>query len=160
MALLERWQELTDPVWSPGGVPGGGVPLMPHEPGCLVLRSRPPRCSCARRSVVEVERLLRRMREDRSCPLVVLPSGEKVSVRALGWHVRARYVDCVRVTRDVSASVRDRRGKRRTVVVRAVVDVYDRGVRGELVGRGVEWLAASWGLGSEPMLPAELRRVA
>lgn len=160
--LLERWHELTDPVRSGNeGGAGSGVMVMPHERGCLVLKTAPPRCSCARRDLVELERLLRAMREDRSAPLLVLPrSGEKVSVRACGWHVLERYVRSSSVTRLVRFQVRNKHGKRVWDEQWRVVEVFDRGVRTPLVDRGIAWLADAWTLGHEPGLPAELRRVA
>jgi hypothetical protein len=68
--LLERMHELTDPVRAGNGNGQTGMLLMPHSPDCAVTRTAPPRCSCALRSLVELERLLRVMRDSGHDPLV------------------------------------------------------------------------------------------
>jgi hypothetical protein len=160
--MLGRWGELQDPGGRSGGGGGGFVPLMPHAGGCLVYVSSPAVCSCWRRDVVEVERLLGVMRG----------SGEVfggVSVRLLRVHVVGWFVLAVRVGRWFPAPrVRGRRlgvpsgqeilSDGGGVFVPSVyrVSVWRPGFAVEgLALLGVEWLAENWGLGHEPCLPLE-----
>lgn len=137
--LLERHAELTEPIRAGNGQgAGGGVALMPHEPSCVILKSNPPYCSCSRRSVVELERLLVRMRDER---------------RSQWWHVTERYVRCTYVTRDVEVKRKGKNGKTARVVERQLCVDFHPGVRAEKVRRGVEWLADNWADRAGPMLP-------
>lgn len=98
--LLEQHSEITDPMRSGNGGDGGGLKLMPHSPGCLMRKVRrdeyqrpiwtPAVCTCHLRDHVELDRLLEMMRVDRG-PLLAI-ADERVSVRALRWHVIHRYL--------------------------------------------------------------------
>jgi hypothetical protein len=175
--LLERFGELSDPVRSGGGFGSNGLLLMPHERGCRLLAPAPehlwqvvparwrPSCSCAMRSVVELERLLATMRDDSTRSLLRLPSGGKVSVRGCWWHLNERYIrattrtawrcpKCHAVSHSERHSHRDRRGKLCGYpCVRVLVDVFDAKVEPAKVERGLVWLADGWGLAGEPELP-------
>lgn len=156
--ILSRWSEFGDPMRSGDGWGDGGVLVMPHERGCRLLVSGGRGCSCVRRDVGEVKRLLDVMRDDRHRSLIRLGSGEKVSVRSLGWHLRERFVACSSRVGLIEESV-VMRGVVRVVRVRGVVEVWDSGVRLDLVEVGLLWLAGEWGLGREPMLPGWLREL-
>lgn len=121
--LLERFNELCDPMQSGNGEGDTGLRLMPATYSA---------------SVRELERLLTRMREVR---------------RSQWWHVTERYIRATSVLRDVQVKRKGKNGKTVTLTERHVVAVYDRGVRLEKVRRGVEWLASEWSLPHEPMLP-------
>jgi hypothetical protein len=177
--LLERMHELLDPVRAGNGDGQTGMLLMPHSPDCAVTRSSPPRCSCALRSLVELERLLRVMRDSGHDPLNVLPSGERVSTRTLWWNLNERYLRCETALREVTwrsgrwqlshgsvvaqpggweqALVAERsRRRQRGIPVRVLVVTWHPGVDEARVAAGVGWLAANWGLPVEPMLPREV----
>jgi hypothetical protein len=133
------------------------------------------------RSLVELERLLAVMRDDRHTPLLRLPDGSKVSVRACWWHLNERYLRCVSSTRELTwrggrwqglthgvvvaqpggwqlalASERSKKRRSASTSARVRVVTWDPGVRDETVARGVLWLAENWLLEVEPMLPREL----
>ena len=171
--LLERYVELTDPVRAGNGDGVTGLLLMPHEPSCAITRTSPARCSCALRSALELERLLRVMREDSTRPLLTMfgPRGEfigKVSVRACWWHLNERYVratsrtcwrcpKCGSLTHVERHQHRDRRGRVCGYPGRRVLElVYDRHVRSDVVERGVSWLDANWSNGVACDMPREL----
>lgn len=141
--LLERWDDLAVPGNGPGGVRGDGqsVGLMPHERGCLVLRSSPPVCTCSRRAVEMLERLIPRLRE---------------VDRELWWHLNERFFRCSRVRRLVWVQRRGRNGKVLRVQEHQIVTIWRSDVDAELLGAALDWLAESW-LGPEPMLPQDLR---
>lgn len=175
--LLERMQDLLDPVRAGNGDGQTGMLLMPHSPDCALTRTAPPRCSCALRSLVELERLLRVMRDNPHGSLLELSSGERVSTRALWWHLNERFLRCTTAVRDVTwrgnhwqglshaavvaqpggwqlawASESPRR-RQRGVAFRCKVITWHPDVRSQLVDAGVAWLADNWGLPVEPMLP-------
>lgn len=151
--LLERLNELVDPVRAGNGDGQTGLLLMPatYTP-----------------SVRELERLLVVMRLDRSESLLLLGNGRKASVRACWWHLNERYLrattrTCWRCPKCSTESHverhthRDRRGKLCAYPgKRVLVNVYDPGVDEKLVDAGVGWLAEHWALAVEPMLPREL----
>lgn len=165
--LLERYNDLSDPVRAGNGDGITGVLRMPPTYDA---------------SVRELERLLVTMRDDRHRPLLVLPSGEKASVRSCWWHVNQRYLEAVTVMRTLVwrrgrwaglnghaavvaqpggwelALAAERSKKRRdaTQQLRVKVAVWDPQVSPARVARGVGWLADEWGLVHEPMLPREL----
>lgn len=162
VTLLERHAELTDPgtVRSAAGT-GTHVALMPHAPSCAILRSSPPRCSCWRRDLDELERLLRLMRGDRHSPLLRLDTGERVSVRACWWHVNAWYL----TARWTLFEPPLQKGRKKRPV-RLQIDAQGRalpvrrahreaGAREDVARVGVGWIAAHWSLGHEPMRPVE-----
>src|SRR5262249_25966280 len=97
--LLERWPDLFDPYRQGGGGEPGLV-LMPHDRGCSLLTSRPPRCDCYRRSVAQLEALLLSMRDD-------------VALRALRWQLLERYLQCRVVVRELAVPSLDARGRLR-----------------------------------------------
>lgn len=142
VVLLERYQELVDPLNGPSGVAGDGESVV-----------RMPITYTA--SVRELERLLRVMREDRSEPLQLV-GGRKVSVRALWWHVYHRYIASTTRTVDVEVLKRGKNGKRHRDIERRAVPCYDRAVNPVLVAAGVSWMAEAWSLASEPMIPSAL----
>lgn len=88
--LLEQQAEAVDPMRSGGGFGAGGLTLMPHAAHCLIQSSSTRRCTCHLRAFVELDRLMEAMRVDRAHPLLDL-GDEKVSLRALHWHVHHRY---------------------------------------------------------------------
>jgi hypothetical protein len=163
VALLVNYRVLTDPIRSGSGTGGGGLVLMPHADHCEIRRSRPPRCTCELAAVAELERLLKRMRDDRGEPYRGFP------LSTLRWHLVAWYVSVEQVAswhpvvlrrghrirvavgqdvlRDESGrpvpSVRvEHRPRRDGRAVKATADV------------GVEWLARNW-RGRQPALVAE-----
>ncbi len=151
--MLQHHTELTDPGGRTGE-PGTGdrVKLMPHDHGCHVTDWNPPLCTCSRRSVIELERLLRTMREDRAAPLVRLPNGTKASVRSLWWNLNARYIACDTVLRDIPVSVRGRNGKRTTKLERRRVAITTPGIDPTKIAAGIAWIATNW----DPYTPIEL----
>ena len=141
--LLDRYHELVDPLNGGSGVPGDGdsVNLMPRTYSA---------------SVKELERLLKRMRDDRVESLVLIAPGTKCSVRSLWWHLNARFIAAGTRTVDRQVTQRGKNGKRLTLTVRQVEAVYDRGVDPRKVDAGIQYLASNWGLAQEPFLPSEL----
>lgn len=137
--ILERYDELTDPMQAGNGSGDTGLRLMP---------------ATYTASVREVERLLVQARDDRSHPLVTLETGAKASIRSLWWHLNARYIASHDVIKPRNVTRRAKNGKKLTVAERQVVPQYDPRVRLELVDAGVAWLARSWARQFEPMLPA------
>lgn len=165
-SILERYADLTDPTGGRGYAgDGGGVSLMPHEPNCMLLAKHLPKpredkprrihCTCSARSVVEIERLLTTMRQDRHRPLQRWNS-HTASVRQLWWHVTERYVRCQHVTKDVHVRRRTKHGKMLTVVERRAVVQHHPQVNLAYVDRALHWLAQNWNADFEPMLPREL----
>jgi hypothetical protein len=139
-ALLERYDDLVDPQQAGHSANLTGVPLMPPT---------------YTDSVRELERLLRRMRDDRSEPL--LRVGErKVSVRACWWHINTRYIACTRVIKVEMVRRRGKHGKHITVPERHVITLAN-GSEDAIVKRGVQWIADAWSLKHEPMLPDEAK---
>ncbi len=149
--LLERYDELVDPSQmrdQPGD--GTGLVLMPRTWTA---------------SVRELERLLCVMREDRTSPLLALPNGHNVSLRACWWHINAWYLTAEVTLAAAPAQPKAPRKKRE--LKREQVDAFgdalkirrvrrDPAAREEIALRGVRWMAHHWRLVSEPMLPNEL----
>lgn len=179
--LLEQLHELTDPVRAGNGDGQAGLLLMPHAKECrMFAKDGRSFCTCHLRAVTELERLLRVMRDDHHASLLVLPDGEKVSLRACWWNINERYLRCVSTTRDVwwqqarwrglsqhqaivaqpggwklaLATERSKRNKA-SLAVRVRVVTWDAKVRPAVVERGVQWVAESWALEVEPFLPRE-----
>jgi hypothetical protein len=163
--IAERFGELSDPLAGPSGVrgDGGSVGLSRHEARCLIQRSSPARCSCAYRSVVEFERLVRRLREER---------------HSKWWHLNAYWLaaesrtvfHCPRcgpvpgageTHRSEHVHASRKSGRPLTVKCKRVV-VWRRHRNADRVKalQALEWMAGEWGLESEPMLPDEYRLVA
>lgn len=178
-ALLERWPELRETLNGGLGVAGdgGSLTLMPHERRCLLQRrpdrewhrgmdTTPATCTCAYRGVSELERLLRRMRDDQAgyivrvgdlVPMLRPAQAEiRLSVRALWWHVSQRYVVATSRTVDRPVTRRGKNGKKLHVLERQVVPVYSQRVNLLVVRAGVRWLAEGWSLDVEPFMPQEL----
>lgn len=140
--LLGLWRDCCDPMQSGnGGTSGEGWLRMP---GSYTDSFR------------ELERLLKSMRDDRTRSLIVLASGEKVSVRKLGWHVSERFIRST--TKNGWQTIRRRnvKGKMVTERVRAIVTVVHPDVREDLVTAGIRWLATEWSLPHEPFLPKQV----
>lgn len=176
--IASEYHDLAAAQNAPSGVRGSSerLPLTPHERHCLMLTKlgHGARCTCAYRTVREFERLMARMRDDRSAELVQVAGG-KHSVRALRWHVNAWHIDAKRLVRHYPKArvkgqklavasgqeiLRDRTG----AWIPSRVDqhvVRAQGARADLALAGLEWIAARWPEGAgEPMLPAELRQAA
>lgn len=178
--LLEQLHELTDPVRAGNGDGQTGMLLMPHAKECrMFAKDGASYCTCHLRAVSELQRLLGVMRDDRNASLLVLPDGEKVSLRACWWNLNERYLRCQSSTRDLTwragrwqglshGSVAAQPGgwqvafakeaaakRRRGAQIRVRVVTWDSGVRLPVVERAVEWLSESWALGAEPMLPRQ-----
>lgn len=164
VTLLERHAELTDPVRAGTGKGGPGVLVMPHARRCAILTSSPPRCTCWRRDVVEVERLLALMRNQAK-----QQAYHGVSVGTLRHHVLAWYVNATRVGQWQPIVVR--KGRKlsvptgqdvlRTRSGRVVPARYhvswlrEPDARHDRALLGVLWMAEHWGLGHEPMFATE-----
>ena len=155
--IAERFSELVDPLNGPSGFHGDGesVGLMPHDRRCLIRASSPPRCTCAYRSVAEFGRLTVRLREEQ---------------RPLWWHLDGWWLSAVSrtvyhcprcgVTHKPSHVHPSRRNSGKPVDVRCKrVVVWTRrpGARESFAKEAVETMAGWWMLGSEPMLPDEIR---
>ena len=119
-------------------------------------------CTCSYRAVAELERLLRRMRDDRSHPLLRLESGRKVSLRACWWHLNAFFIAAETVVREVPVPVLDKHGRRRhrkdgSLVMEKERRVVRRSAGADfaVVMRGVEWIAEAWPDGVPCELPRE-----
>ena len=141
--LLSRYHELVDPLNGSAGIPGDGDSVI-----------RMPRTYNA--SVRELERLLRGMRDDRHASLVLYAPGTKCSVRALWWHLNARFIAAGTRTVERQVTQRGKNGKRLTVMVRQVEATYSPAVDPRKVDAGIQYLASAWSLRLEPMLPSEL----
>lgn len=143
--IAERYAELVDPMGGPSGLRGDGdaVGMMP--------RTYTP-------SVREFERLVCRLRVDD---------------RALWWHLDGWWLAaeprtvwlCPRcgVTHKPSHVHPSRRNSGKPVEVkckRVVIWSRRAGARESTARQGLEWVAGEWRLGSEPMLPDEIRAVA
>lgn len=151
--LLEHYNDLIDPMQmrdQPGD--GTGLILMPATYTATVR---------------ELERLIRRMRDDRQHPLIH-HDGEKVSLRQLWWHLNAWYIAVEHKT--YTPPLKVAKGKKGKLIK---LQVDDQGValpqvrvlrspeaRYQLALKAVEWLSASWELTSEPFLPRELELAA
>jgi len=139
VALLERFDDLHDPWQAGNGGDRGLGGLTPHEPGCHVWSGSPPRCTCAYRSVAELERLLVRMRDER---------------KPLWWQLNEHFLAVTWVAKTVYVRRKAKNGKHVTVSERRLERVGD-GSDPRLVDEGVSWLANAWNLTHEPMLPSE-----
>jgi hypothetical protein len=163
--LLERLWDLAEPGGSGEGIPGTGdrVQLMPHDPRCHVLDWNPPLCTCWRRSIVELERLLYRM---------------QFEAPTLFRHLRYRYLQCEHVTKTASyqagrwhgisvneqvvsvpggwaLTLADQRHKRSNKPLEARVKVarWRDDTNLTHANNAITWLAAEWALNHEPNLP-------
>jgi hypothetical protein len=167
--IAERYGELLDPASGPSGVrgDGGSLGLTRHESRCLLLERadvrrrldgwRRPECTCAYRSVVEFERLVVRLREER---------------RPLWWHLDGWWLSastrtvhhCPRcgITHQAEHRHPNRRsGRMSTVKCKRVVAWSRRaGAQESSAREAIAVMADWWGLDSEPMLPDEIRVVA
>ena len=176
--LLEQHSELSDPLRSGQGFGAGGLTLMPHAGSCLVGKSSPPRCTCWRRDVVELERLLALMRKRAKQESVRWWDDDakrwrSASLGTLRFHVLAWYVNASRVGQWRPIEVKKGRKLKlptgqdvlrtrsgRIVPARHHVTVTrHRDAREDRARLGVEWMALRWSLGHEPearpMLPGE-----
>lgn len=151
--IAGRYHELVSNSGSPGQ-PGSGdrIPLMP---------------ATYTQTVREFERLMAYMRHDRGESLQVV-DGEKVSVRALRWHILEWYVNATHTIRHVPiqlkkgrkiALLHDQDGH--AITTTPIVRWHRLPAAKEtLADAGLAWMAAAWALRSEPMLPAELMDIA
>ena len=133
--LLERFNELTDPMQSGNGDGDSGLRLMPatYTP-----------------SVRELERLIVKLREER---------------HNVWWHLNERYLKAVQstawecpkckgVSHAATHSHRDKRGKLSSYKgVRVLRTSWSERVNPVKVETGVRWVASEWTLKHEPMLP-------
>jgi hypothetical protein len=146
--LLERYAELTDPMQAGNGGTTSGLTMMPHAPGCHVRDWNPPTCTCYRRSVVELERLLRQMR-DHGGEILTIPiphshgQSMRVSVRSLWWHLNARYIASTKVQREIMVRRRGKHGKTALVPEQRIITLKNPS-NDTLVASGVTWLAEHW----------------
>lgn len=136
--LLERYNELTDPMQTRRPGDGTHVPLMPE--------TYTP-------SVKELERLLIRLRDER---------------HHLWWHINERYLKvtetnayrcpkCGGITHASHHRHRDRRGKLHDYPgARIIVHHWNHRTNPTKIRTAIEWLATEWNLKSEPMIPTEL----
>lgn len=162
--ILERYDELTDPVRAGFGNGGGGAPFMPHARTCSIMTTHPPRCSCWRRDVDEVTRLLGVMRNRAK-----QEAYRGTSLGRLRWHVVAFYVDARWITAHeriptrkgvklaVPAGQRILRDKTGAWVPSRVVrrPVRHSDAREQRALDGVAWMAERWALEHEPCVPVE-----
>ena len=142
--IADRYWELVDPDHC-NGMPGSGERL-PQMPATYTP------------SVREFERLLNFMRNQAKQKAF---NGESLGV--LRWQVLAWHVDARKVIRHEPVmvfahgkwgTVRDAEGE---LVTRPTISFHrHRQAREEKARWGLEWMAANWGLVSEPMLPDEL----
>lgn len=147
LAQIADWySELVDPLSGPSGVPGDG------ESPVGMPRTYTP-------TVREFERLLGVMRNR--------ARQEAYAGFALGklrWHVMEWFVSPPRVRREEPVFVDGKGGKRRRLVGvdgrpvtrPRIVRLRHRDAREDRALLGLEWMAANWGLVSEPMLPREM----
>lgn len=160
--IAERYRELSDPLNGSAGVRGSGesLGLTRHEPRCLVQKTRERRCTCAYRSVAEFERLVVRLRAERHSKWwhlnefwlaaesrTVFHCPRCGPVPGSGETHRAEHVHPSR-----------KNGRPMTIKCkRVVVWRRHRNADRAKAERALAWIAAEWGLVSEPMLPDELR---
>lgn len=126
--VAELYSELADPLNGPSGVrgDGGSMGFAGHDGSCLLNRTEgadrwtPARCSCSKRTIVEYERLVRLMRDDRSEPLVTITHKdgrvEKVSVRSCWWALEHWHHRAVRVIRHVPIEAAGKKGRKLRVL--------------------------------------------
>lgn len=149
-----HYQDLVQPTFGalePGG-DGAGIPLMPATYTATVR---------------EFERLAKAMRDDRHRQLIQLPDGSKASVRQLAWHLREYHLNATRTIRH-QPIVKKRHGKPvrllnadGTTATRPVTRMQRHPQSNEhLANLALGWIAAHWGLVTEPMLPNDLRDAA
>lgn len=113
-AILERYDELSDPRQSGNGNGDTGVRLMP---------------ATYTRSVKELERLMVRLREEN---------------KPLWRHVAGRYLQATTRTKDVWVRRPGRNGKKISVVERRVVTVWPDWVEPSRTEAGIRWIANHW----------------
>lgn len=138
--IAERYHELIEPAGREGvRGSGGAIPLPP---------------STYTPSVREFERLLGLLRNER---------------HSVWWHVRAYYVDaehrltwfcpkCRGLSHKPEHTHDDAAGRPYVVAGKQHVRVSrHRNANEKKAAKGIVWMAGRWALGSEPMLPDELR---
>lgn len=152
--ILERYNDLIDPLLSGNESGSTGVLLMPatYTP-----------------TVREVERLMQTLREDRHGPLTKWThDGEPfaASPRRLWWHLNGWYIDVQHVLH--VPPLKTQKNKRKQLTRQPVDQLYGAAlpqvrivrkadVRFPIALKGVERLAELWSLTHEPMLPTDLR---
>lgn len=153
--IAARYHELVDPL-SKAGIPGDG-----DTAGLLQM----PRTYTD--TVREFERLCRLMRDDRTSPLIILASGEKVSVRQLKWHLTEYHLNAQTVIRH--RPVEKLRGRHRVRLMNhdgtpatkpEIATMRNPQARADLANAAIRWMCDRWGLKTEPMLPGELQAAA
>lgn len=165
--LLEQLPELTDPGTGTAGTPGSGdrVITMPHDPHCAYLKTSPPRCTCWRRSVVELERLLYELQFHnfawfRQLTLRYLRAQHitrELTYSHGTWQGLAENEAVIAIPGGWTLTLADARQKHRNAPLRARVKVarWDTDVKPATLNQAVQWLADQWSLNSEPMQPNE-----
>lgn len=163
--LLERLPDLTEPGTGGTGIAGSGerLMLMPHDSRCHITDWNPPLCTCWRRSVVELERLLYRLQFEnyplfRQITLRYLRA-ERVTkdLRYLSgrWHGLAPNEAVSVVPGGWALALADQRQKRsnRALEARVTVARWSESVDSKRVDEALSWLSREWAASSEPMLP-------
>lgn len=188
--MLERHDELTSPLASSAGIRGTGdrAILMPHAKDCRIHSWRPPTCTCYRRSVNELDRLITTLRDDRHGRLVKWTSNGQsyvASPRKLWWHLNGWYLDVQHAIRHAyiradGTLLLDRNGVPLTTAPKGIklqvtVNEFGKHTRDtkpvavtvrrpaaihHVALKAVERIATLWGLDTEPMLPADVYRQA
>lgn len=173
--ILERWKDITETQIRGFGGDGEAISKNPHERGCLIHKTAPPRCTCSYRTVVEIERLIKQLRDDYT--IFRDTNGLKVKNdqgKALNGHGVWRHLNMWWITAEqtlfappnVTKSNKHKRKLERPQVdqhgepLRQVRVFRNAEARHQLALKAVEWIAENWGLTVEPMLPRELVQAA
>lgn len=133
--ILERYDELTDPLTSRDSIASSGsrVPRMP---------------ATYTASIREVERLYVQLRS----------ADSRTHWHLAEWYIRpvVKLAHVPKLTRRHGKLVQVLNADRSPVFTTSVVVRRVPGVRRDLAEQGVSWMASSWRLPHEPFLPSEL----
>ena len=146
--IAELYTKLVDPLNGPGGVRGTGESPI----------SMPPTYT---QTVVEYERLVKLLRDDRSLPLLRLEDGTKASARSCWWHLEHWHHRAQRVIRHMPVTKPGKKGRPVTlrnadgspVTVPTIVWLRDDKADVVRAKRAVQWCCENWKLDCEPFLP-------